>query len=245
MIVDRRKAPSAPKKTIWIYSVVASLFAIGIMVFGWSRFGFQEHPSIHKLNSPDSVADVLSASATIEFESGELIWRLPTGLFIESFAFITPTDVNLTGYIWQKYPANYPSDFERGIIFPEEVNSGSTVIREAYRTHGTQSGTSYETIGWYFDVTVRQSFDYSNYPLDAITLWLRIWPKDWDNDDKIVLVPDFDSYAQPIDRVFGLDAEVVKGSGKWQRPILVTSPFPMIPILAMMPKFQRIRSISS
>ncbi|NIO79302.1 MAG: hypothetical protein GTN53_02015, partial [Candidatus Aminicenantes bacterium] len=48
--------------------------------------------------------------------------------------------------------------------------------------------------GWYFDVTVRQYFDYSKYPLDFHSVWLRIWPKNFLYDDILFPVPDFDSY---------------------------------------------------
>jgi len=69
--------------------------------------------------------------------------------------------VNITGYIWQKYPKDFPKDF----IFPEEVNSVNMRLDKFYESTGEQDGIQYDVIGWYFDVTVRQSFDYSHYPL--------------------------------------------------------------------------------
>jgi len=87
--------------------------------------------------------------------------------------------VNITGYIWQKYPQDFPQDFSRGIVFPEEVNSVNTRLDKLYESSGEQNGIQYDVIGWYFDVTVRKSFDYSHYPLDLLTVWLRVWQKDF------------------------------------------------------------------
>ena len=50
------------------------------------------------------------------------------------------------------------------------------MISEEYR----RRQGSEEVIGWYFDVTVRQAFDYSKYPLDTQDVWLRLWHKDFD-----------------------------------------------------------------
>ncbi len=53
-----------------------------------------------------------------------------------------------------------------------------------YETHGV--------IGWYFDSTIRERFDYSKYPLDKETLWIRIWHRDFHKN--VILVPDLRSY---------------------------------------------------
>ena len=44
-----------------------------------------------------------------------------------------------------------------------------------------------ETIGWYFKATVRQKFDYANYPLDQQEFRLRIWHSDLTAADRVVL----------------------------------------------------------
>ncbi|HEY5718259.1 MAG TPA: hypothetical protein VIS52_07150, partial [Motiliproteus sp.] len=89
--------------------------------------------------------------------------------------------------------------------------SGSTTLREAYRQHGTQDGIDYELIGWYFDVTVRQSFDYGNYPLDFLTVWLRLWSQEMAEDERVMFVPDFAAYADSGKATFGLDQDIVQG----------------------------------
>jgi hypothetical protein len=118
----------------------------------------------------------------------------------------------LIGYVWQHYPEDFP--FTRSFTFPEAVHSGDTIIEEAYRKDVIYNGTPHELIGSRFDVTVRQSFDYSTYPLDYLDIWLRLWPKDWTDHASIVFVPDFQSYKDIQHDTFGLDSDLVQG--EWE-----------------------------
>ena len=160
----------------------------------------------------DTFFDTSNRAATAENFKSEEQWRIPTGLFIQSSSFDSSTDVNLTGYIWQHFPEGFP--FTRGFTFPEEVDSRMGVIEEAYSEPSTYNGEPHELIGWRFDVTVRQSFDYTSYPLDYLNIWLRIWPEDWSDHANIVLVPDFQNYDTQGKPTFGLDGDIVQG--EWQ-----------------------------
>jgi len=68
-------------------------------------------------------------------------------------------------------------------------------------------------------VTVRQNLDYSKYPLDVHSVWLRIWRKNFIYDDQLLLVPDFGAYSlgkepgksKELPRIFGLDDGIVPG----------------------------------
>jgi hypothetical protein len=142
--------------------------------------------------------------------------KIKTGIFIQSLEFFNSTEVNLTGYIWQHYKDGVhdtikPGPSEVGFILPEQVNSGSDIEpREAYRSRRGDE----EVIGWYFEATLRQPFDYSRYPFDHKTVWIRLWPKDFDRD--IVLVPDFAAYKSTrVDDIFGIEKDIVLGT--WER----------------------------
>lgn len=118
-------------------------------------------------------------------QSGTLPIFVPTGVLLQTFEVAGPNNINVTGVIWQKYAANVPASIDRGITLPE---SSDRTITEAYRR---KTGDT-EVIGWRFKATIRQSFDYSKYPLDQQTFRLRIRPVDLDRP--VVLVPDLDSY---------------------------------------------------
>ncbi len=200
------------KRSLWSLALLLSLVAIVLISKSWSEAGrdYTVHGEI--IRDQADLDRQLTRGDTIELQDGVKPYLVPTGLFIQSLAFNSPSDVNITGYIWQKYPADFPDDFSKRVVFPEEVNSGSTLLREEYRSRGSENGIDYELIGWYFDVTVRQSFDYSHYPLDHLSVWLRVWPGDFGNDDRILLVPDFSAYADTGLPYFGLDREIVQGA---------------------------------
>ncbi|MBE14740.1 MAG: hypothetical protein CL867_00670 [Cytophagaceae bacterium] len=143
--------------------------------------------------------------------------KIPTGLFIQSLKFYNSSEVSLTGYLWQRYDYSESNalrleEGEIGFIFPEQVNSGSDITPiEVYREKTAQG----ELIGWYFEVTVRQPFDYSKYPFDHKTVWLRIWPKDFTKN--IVLTPHLASYkGTGIKDRFAYEKAIVLGSWSHQ-----------------------------
>ncbi|MBB1487177.1 hypothetical protein H4O21_11205 [Oceanospirillum sp. D5] len=148
-------------------------------------------------------------------KNGPMI-KIKTGLFIQSLKFFNSTEVNLSGYIWQTYKDGVhdnikPGPSDVGFILPEQVNSGSDIQpREAYRIRNGDE----EVIGWYFEATLRQPFDYSKYPFDHKTVWVRIWPESFSQN--VVLVPDFNAYKStgPSD-TFGIAESIVLGT--WER----------------------------
>ncbi|MEM7049058.1 MAG: cache domain-containing protein [Acidobacteriota bacterium] len=115
---------------------------------------------------------------------GEAI-QVPTGLFIQSLAFVDSNDVHITGYLWQRYHSGQLQEILPGFVFPEAVDSR---VRHAYWRHEGED----EVVGWYFEARLRQEFDYGRYPFDAKRIWVRIWHRDFDRN--VLLVPDLDSY---------------------------------------------------
>lgn len=112
---------------------------------------------------------------------------VPTGVFVQSIEFTSANNVIMTGYIWQHYLKNYHKGLSREIVIPE---AESVDIKPAYKK---QVG-DIELIGQYFRVALRQNFDYTHYPLDRQSVWLRLWHKDFEKN--VVLVPDLNSYDQ-------------------------------------------------
>lgn len=140
--------------------------------------------------------------------------KVKTGIFIQSLKFFNSTEVNITGYIWQRYQDGLhdsikPGPGEVGFILPEQVDSGFEP-REVYRLR-----TAYEEIvGWYFEATLRQPFDYETYPFDHKTVWVRMWHKQFFRN--ILLVPDFEAYmATGLTDIFGIEEEIVLET--WER----------------------------
>lgn len=151
--------------------------------------------------------------------------KIKTGIFVQSLKFINSTEVNLTGYIWQRYKKGIHDEVnpcadirindectEVGFILPEQVDSGSDLEpRVLYRI---EEGDE-EVIGWYFEATLRQSFDYKKYPFDHKNVRVRIWAKDFSKN--VVLVPDFEAYGYKTNEydIFGIEEDIVLGA--WVR----------------------------
>ncbi|MCC5900056.1 MAG: Cache 3/Cache 2 fusion domain-containing protein [Phormidium sp. BM_Day4_Bin.17] len=110
---------------------------------------------------------------------------LPTGVFLQSMEFKSANDFFVTGYIWQRYDDDLHEGISRGFVLPEAIAFSS---QEAYR----QDLPNGELIGWYFQATLRQTFDYSKYPFDSQQGWLRIWPQDFASH--VMLTPDLGAY---------------------------------------------------
>ncbi len=94
----------------------------------------------------------------------------------------------VSGFVWQKYDAGVPADITRGFVLPE-------AIEEAYQASevSRRDENGVVVVTWYYYATLRQRFDYENYPFDRHTVWLRLWHPD--HDRNVVLVPDFASYS--------------------------------------------------
>jgi hypothetical protein len=110
---------------------------------------------------------------------------ISTGIYIQSLEFTGSNDLNITGYVWQKYTNGIHDNIRRGFTMPEarQIN-----IRDSY---SSRSGNT-EIAGWYFEATIRQQFDYSKYPFDRPNIWIWLRPADFTNN--VVLVPDLASY---------------------------------------------------
>ena len=196
---------------VWL-STAVSLVAVALIVTGWLLVGHNLGARTKVINSAAELESFLSAAdakGTVENSKSADIIRIPTGVFIQSASFKSSTDVNLIGFIWQYYSLDFP--FERGFSFPEEIDSSFGFVETAYDKTIIYNGAPHQLIGSRFDVTVRQSFDYSSYPLDFLNIWLRIWPKDWTDHASIILVPDFQSYEAERRADFGLDGDLVQG----------------------------------
>ena len=142
--------------------------------------------------------------------------KVPTGVFIQSIEFFDSDEVRLSGYIWQKYKDGFHDDIkpgqgEVGFILPEQVHAGDDIEpKEAYRHRQGDE----EVIGWYFEATIRERFDYSTYPFDDKIIEILLWSKYFSRN--VVLVPDYSSYtATGLNDTFGIEEDIVMGS--WTR----------------------------
>lgn len=207
---------------LWLISIIVSIVLAVLQVWVWVQA--THHPLPQKQLSSASDVEVALAEYSAAMAQGDSdpVIGIPTGIYIQSLDFYDSTRVYLTGYIWQHFSADLPDDFAHWkthceseylpFIFPDQVNSGSDIKPEFRYQDAPRHGN---LCGWYFEVTLRQEFDYSRYPFDSKTVWLRLWTRAL--LPNVVLVPDLDAYpaGTGMTQIFGIDKRIVLNS--WVR----------------------------
>lgn len=186
---------------LWAGSISVTLLLVIEIGFIWSLvLSARTYTSTRNLVLNDTGIDqLLQPIEDLSVKSKqEAPLRIPTGVFLQTMDFTSPIDVYVTGYVWQKYDDTIPKDLipgeeEAGFIMLDVQESNDLGLAERYRY---EEG-NVTVIGWYFEGTLRQNFDYSYYPFDYKDVKIRLWPRDFNNAElnrQVVLVPDLNSY---------------------------------------------------
>jgi hypothetical protein len=160
------------------------------------------NPADTVVTTPDEATRYLEALIPAPKPGEEPLVFIPTGMYIESLKFTGPYNVLVSGYIWQRYANDLPlKGLDKGFVLPEAEYVRSS---EVYRA---QQGNE-ELIGWAFQATLREQFDYERYPLDRNQIWLQLWHKDFERN--VYLAPDLGAYTtlDPA-KLPGLDSDIV------------------------------------
>ena len=178
-------------QSFWrLVTIIALLFSAQIGAVWFLAITNPPHES-HEiiLTSQTSLHEYLAAlDKEFHERSQPLPLRIPTGIMLKSIKFDDVNEAAIAGYLWQKYPADLSEDIEGTFFFPDVIDEEAGNIEEVYRF--TEGGT--ETIGWFFRTTLRQSFNFSKYPLDRAIVRVRIWPKAL--NQPVIFVPDLEGY---------------------------------------------------
>ncbi|MEC4893104.1 MAG: cache domain-containing protein [Oscillatoria sp. PMC 1051.18] len=183
-------------KRLWIVSSIATLlFALEIGFIWYLALRGRNYTSTRDLLlSQTGVQQLLAPQVELSKRlNQEPPIYVPTGVFIQSLDFATSNDVFITGYIWQRYRPGIHDDLSQGFFLPDALDGNDLEIKEVYRVEENNS----TVIGWYFEATIRQDFDFSYYPFDAKDVQIRIWHQDFNRQDlnrQVILVPDLISY---------------------------------------------------
>jgi len=205
------------RRTKWVISNVLTFLLGIVLVYLWLQLDDYHPQTGQQLVNNQAVNDYVDTKWNKLLPDGTApTIKIPTGIFIQSLRFVNSSDVHLTGYIWHRYTQGIndqykPAGDEVGFVFPEQVETDSEP-RRAYQHVDEEQKT--ETIGWYFEATLRQKFSYTTYPFDHKTVWIRMWPKHF--NENIVLVPDFEAYKSTgLTDTFGIDESIVLDA--WER----------------------------
>jgi hypothetical protein len=192
------------RRRLWIVSALISfaclIVLVGIWVDAYTAPPTPD-PADTVVTAPDEVTAYLDAYDLAPEPGDEPPVFIPTGLYIESVEFRGPYDVLVSGYIWQRYADDLPQDLDKGFVLPEAQNIRSNQVYRA------QQGNE-ELIGWAFQATLREQFDYHMYPLDRNQIWLQLWHTDFERN--VYLAPDLEAYTSLDPAALpGLDSDLV------------------------------------
>jgi hypothetical protein len=143
-------------------------------------------PADTVVTTPDEATRYLETLVPAPEPGSEPPVVIPTGLYIESMQFRGPYNVQVSGYVWQRYADDLPQDITKGVVMPGAERAR---ITEVYRA---QQGDE-ELVGWSFEATLREEFNYDRYPLDRQQIWILLWHTDFERN--VYLEPDLGAYA--------------------------------------------------
>jgi hypothetical protein len=194
-VVDLEKhseAEGVPRRTrrrLWILSALVSLACLAVLVGVWVRVYTAPpapDPADTVVTTPDEATRYLEALVPAPGPGSEPPVFIPTGLYIESVQFKGPYNVQVSGYVWQRYADDLPRGIDKGFAMPEAEYAR---VEEVYRARQGDE----ELIGWSFKATLREQFDYDRYPLDRQQVWILLWHADFGRN--VYLEPDLGAYT--------------------------------------------------
>ena len=199
-----RPGPQNPagRRAVAIVWSVAMLVALA---FSWSVILNSHRYSATNGKPLASVAELDAFMAEHKASFAQYAYLIPTGVYLQSFEFESTSNVEMSGFVWQKYGPGVPADLRRGNVLPEQLENAYNPTPAWDITHdGVQE------VGWYFSGQFRQNFDYHDYPFDQQDIWLRLWHPEVDYS--VMLIPDFAAYRDlRPEALRGLDTQFVFG----------------------------------
>lgn len=177
------------RRRLWACSIIVSLlFVVGIGFTWRAALRFDSDENVAGRIVTDS-AGLQSFQQTITDRSHERLTEppvfVPTGVLIESLRFDGGTDIDVRGYVWQRYNPEIHSQVVRGI-------SLAGVAEQRMGEPQVESLGQKEIVRWPFEVAQRVRFENSKYPLMRERFALRVVPRDIASN--VLLVPDLEAY---------------------------------------------------
>jgi hypothetical protein len=201
----RSERISRLRRRLWFVSMLISLACLTVLVGAWVRVYTAPpapEPADTVVTTPEEVERSLAAYLPAHKNGSGPPYFIPTGLYIESMQFKGPYNVQVSGYIWQRYANDLPQEIEEGFKMPE-----ANYLRFEEVDRARQGNE--ELITWSFRGTLREQFDYERYPLDRQQIWLLLWHPDFNRN--VYLAPDLAAYTSLDDPATlpGLDQDFV------------------------------------
>lgn len=192
------------RRRLWALSILVSVLFVANIGFTWRAALEYDSDEDVTGRMVSDVASLLAFEQISLDQSRERLTQppvfLPTGLLIDSLRFDGGTDIDVSGYVWQKYDPEIHAGLDRGITL-------AGVAQQRIDAPRIERVGGIDVVRWPFEVVQRVRFENSKYPLMRERFALRVVPRDLGSN--VVLVPDLAAYPllSPATRP-GLDENV-------------------------------------
>jgi hypothetical protein len=160
-------AKIAVKNALWIGAIMISIGLSAISFVLWYR-GFLDieiTPEKKIEKKTDTISKLVPPNQSSTHNTNILI---PTGLYITQLTIAGQT-VSVSGYIWQTYPDQLPDNSVIPFTFPQALTQHITKAYTLQKDTGV-------TTGWAFRCQIPQYFNFKDYPFDAQSIRIQVWP---------------------------------------------------------------------
>jgi len=177
------------RRRLWALSIFVSALLVAGIGFTWrAALEYDSDEDVAGRIVTD-IAGLKSFEQTITDQFLERLSEPPaflsTGILIDSLRFDGGTDIDVRGYLWQKFDPEIQSQIDRGIAL-----AGVAEQRIGESQVGRVAGI--EVVRWPFEVAQRVRFENSKYPLMRERFALRVVPRSLSSN--VLLVPDLEAY---------------------------------------------------
>ena len=110
------------RRRLWILSALVSLACLIVLVGTWVRVYTAPpapDPADTVVTTPDETTRYLETLVPAPEPGSEPPVFIPTGLYIGSVQFKGPYNVQVSGYVWQRYADDLPQGIDKGFAMPE------------------------------------------------------------------------------------------------------------------------------
>jgi len=177
------------RRRLWAFSILVSILFVAGIGFIWR--------AALEYDSDEDVAGRIVTDITglksfeqtmIDQSHGRLTEPpifVPTGVLIESLRFDGGADIDVRGYIWQRFDSAVSAEIDRGITLAgvSEQRIGEPQVDRVGEI---------EVVRWPFEVAQRVHFENSKYPLMRERFALLVIPRAISTN--VLLVPDLGAY---------------------------------------------------
>ncbi len=181
-------------QALWKFSVGVSSILLANVLFCWyiklSKYTDEIGKEEVRITSNSGLEKFLSnQEKSLKELNLKAPTPIPTGIFIQELEVEDSYNVNISGFVWQKYPLELDSTWQIGLRFPQAAPFAEAVY---FDKHYQERTRTHQLHRWEFRLSLRLNFDYSTYPFDRRKMAITLAPKDIHSP--FVLTPDLEGY---------------------------------------------------